>query len=67
MILSTMVWGMLFGAIGLGYFIYGKRQAALVPLVCGLALMVFPYFLSSAWALVLVGVVLMAIPYFVRF
>lgn len=67
MSVSTLVWGMLFGAIGLGYFIYGKRQAALVPLVCGISLMVFPYFLSSAWALVLVGVALMAIPYFVRF
>lgn len=67
MSVSTLVWGMLFGAIGVGYFIYGKRQSALVPLVCGIALMVFPYFLSNAWALVLVGVVLMAIPYFVRF
>ena len=67
MSVSTLVWGMIFGAIGVGYFIYGKRQAALVPLVCGIALMVFPYFLSNAWALVLVGAVLMAIPYFVRF
>lgn len=67
MSVATLVWGMLFGAIGVGYFIYGKRQSALVPLACGLLLMVFPYFFSSAWALVLVGAVLMAIPYFVRF
>ncbi len=67
MSVATLVWGMLFGAIGVGYFIYGKRQSALVPLVCGLLLMIFPYFFSSAWALVLVGVVLMAIPYFIRF
>ena len=67
MSVATMVWGMLFGAIGVGYFIYGKRQSALVPLVCGLLLMIFPYFFSSAWALVLVGAVLMAIPYFLRF
>lgn len=67
MSVATLVWGMLFGAIGVGYFIYGKRQSALVPLVCGLLLMIFPYFFSSAWALVLVGAVLMAIPYFVRF
>lgn len=64
---ATLVWGMVFGSIGVGYFIYGKRQAALVPLVCGLGLIVFPYFFSSAWALVLVGLVLMAIPYFLRF
>jgi hypothetical protein len=63
---ATMAWGLLFGAIGMGFMIYGKRQRALVPLVCGLGLMLFPYFVSSAWGTVLVGLVLMAIPYFVR-
>jgi hypothetical protein len=37
-----------------------------VPLVCGLALCVFPYFVSNSWAMVAVGAALMAIPYFVR-
>jgi hypothetical protein len=37
-----------------------------VPLVCGIALMVYPYVVSSTWAMVGIGVVLMAIPYFVR-
>jgi hypothetical protein len=63
---AQIVWGMLFGAIGAGYLVYGKRQRAIVPLACGLALMVFPYFVSSNWAIVAVGVVLMAIPRFVR-
>jgi hypothetical protein len=57
---------LLFGSIGLGYFIYGKKQRAVVPLVCGLALMVFPYFVSNALLLVGIGVVLAAIPYFLR-
>jgi hypothetical protein len=55
-----------FGSIGLGFFIFGKRQGAPVPLACGMLLMVFPYFVSSAWAMVVVGALLMAIPYFVR-
>jgi len=42
-----LLWGLLFGSIGLGYFIYGKKQRAVVPLVCGLALMLFPYFVSN--------------------
>lgn len=63
---STLLWGVLFGSIGLGFFIYGKKQRAIVPLVCGLALMAFPYFVSGTVLLVLVGTVLMAIPYFVR-
>ena len=46
---------------------YGKSQKALVPALCGLVLMVFPYFVSSTLLLVVVGLGLMAIPYFVRF
>jgi hypothetical protein len=57
---------LLFGSIGLGYFIYGKKQNAVVPLVCGVALMVFPYFVSNALLLVGIGVTLSAIPYFLR-
>jgi hypothetical protein len=63
---SWLLWGLLFGSIGLGYFIYGKRQRAVVPLVCGLALMIFPYLVSSTLPLVAIGAVLIAVPYFVR-
>jgi hypothetical protein len=34
--------------------------------MCGIALMVFPYFVSNIIALVAIGVVLVCIPYFVR-
>ena len=63
---SWLLWGVLFGSIGMGFFVYGKRQKAVVPLVCGLALMVFPYFVSSTILLVAIGLVLIAVPYFVR-
>ena len=63
---AQMVWGMLFGAIGVGFMLYGRKQRAIVPLVCGLALVVFPFFIASTWVLVLVGAVLVAIPWFVR-
>jgi hypothetical protein len=60
------LWGLLFGSIGLGFFMYGRRQRAVVPLVCGLALMAFPYFVSNTVLLVLIGVALMTIPYFLK-
>ncbi len=63
---ATLLWGLLFSSIGLGFFIYGKKQRAVVPLVCGIALMVYPYFISNTMLLVGIGVVLMAIPYFLR-
>lgn len=63
---STLLWGLLFSSIGLGFFLYGRKQRAIVPLVCGLALMIYPYFVSSSLVLVAVGAVLTVIPYFVR-
>ncbi len=64
---ASLLWGLLFSSIGLGFFIYGKRQRAVVPLVCGLILMIFPYFVSNTIALVVIGLALMALPYFVRY
>ena len=63
---AYLFWGLIFGSIGFGYFLYGKKQARAVPLVCGIALILYPYVVSSTWAMVGIGVVLMAIPYFVR-
>lgn len=61
-----LLWGLLFGSIGLGFFVYGRKQRAAVPLVCGMALMVFPYFISNTILIVAVGIALMALPYFIR-
>ena len=44
----------------------GRRQRAVVPLVCGVALMVFPYLVSNVMLLVGIGALLIAIPYFLR-
>jgi hypothetical protein len=63
---ATLLWGLLFGSIGLGFFVYGRRQKAVVPLLAGLALMIFPYFIANTIALVTVGIALIAIPYFLR-
>jgi hypothetical protein len=63
---ATLLWGLLFSSIGLGFAIYGRRQRAVVPLVCGIALMVYPYFVPNAALLVGIGVLLIAVPYFLR-
>ena len=63
---AQILWGVLFGGIGLGFFIYGKKQQAVVPLITGVALCIYPYFISNVYLLVIVGCVLMAIPYFIR-
>jgi len=63
---AQLLWGLLFGSIGVGFFVYGKQQRAVVPLACGVALIVFPYFMPNTIALVGVGIALTAVPYFVR-
>lgn len=63
---SLLLWGVLFSSIGLGYFIYGKKQNATIPLVCGLALMIIPYFITSVMVMVLLCTALIAVPYFIR-
>ncbi len=63
---AALFWGLIFGSIGFGFFLYGKKQRAAIPLACGITLMIFPYFVSNTIVLVLLGLVLMAIPYFVR-
>lgn len=64
--IASLLWGVLFSSIGLGYFIYGRKQQQLVPLLCGIGLMGFTFFVSNNWALVGIGVALMAVPYFFR-
>jgi hypothetical protein len=63
---AVLLWGMLFGAIGFGYLLYGKKQKAIIPLGVGIVLCVFPYFIANVYVLVMVGVILMVIPFFVR-
>ena len=65
-ITSTLIWGVIFGSIGLGFFVYGKKQKAVIPICCGIGLMVFPYFISNVYFLVLSGAILVALPFFIK-
>ncbi len=57
---------MFFGAIGIGYLIYGRKQRKPMAFVSGLALMGVPYFVDSAVAMVVVCVAFMALPFFIE-
>ncbi len=63
---SLLLWGLLFGAIGLGFLTYGRKQRAVVPLVTGITLFFLPYLFSNVYLLVLAGTALVALPYFIR-
>lgn len=63
---SILMWAVLFGSIGLGFFVYGKKQKAIVPLLCGIVLIIFPYFIPNAIILVVIGILLVAIPFVLK-
>ena len=63
---STLLWGVLFGSIGVGYFMYGKKQKRTMPFLAGIGLMAFPYVVSGTLATVLVGTVLLILPFIIK-
>jgi hypothetical protein len=64
---ANLMSSMLFGSIGLGYFVYGKKQQKLIPAMAGIGLCVFPYLISNTWVMVLIGVALMVVPWVIRY
>ena len=57
---STLVASLIWGSIGMGFAIYGRRQRATAPLLGGVLLMGISYLISSALVMSLVGVALVA-------
>jgi hypothetical protein len=58
---NTLVASLIWGSVGLGFAIYGKRQQEWVPLFGGIALMAISYFIGSALSMSLVGAALVAV------
>ena len=66
--LNSLIASLVWGSIGLGFAIYGKRQKALAPLLGGVLLMALSYFITSALAMTLAGILLVAaILWFVKY
>lgn len=64
---ASLMWGVFFGSIGMGYLVYGKKQHRGIALLSGVVLCAFPYFVSNIFLMILVGIVFMALPFFLRY
>jgi hypothetical protein len=64
---NSLLVGVIAGAIGMGYFIYGKRQTKIVPMVAGALLCIYPYFIDSLLWLSLIGLLLIAAPFLIDY
>jgi hypothetical protein len=60
---TTLVIGIITGALGMGYIVYGRRQTKVAPLVAGILLCAYPYFIDSVVWLCVVGALLLAAPF----
>jgi len=60
---TSIIAMVIFSVIGLGYFAYGKKSQQLIMLICGIALMVYSYFVDGIVYIILIGVGLIALPF----
>lgn len=52
---AALFGSLLFGAIGLAAFLYGKKLALYKPMIIGLVLMAYPYFVVQTWLMYAIG------------
>ena len=64
---NSLIVSIFTGAFGMAYFIYGRRQSKVMPVVCGLLLCVYPWFTENVYALCGIGAVLILLPFLVDF
>jgi hypothetical protein len=60
---ASLIGGIIFGSLGVGYFIYGKKQGKVAYLVCGAALAIYTFVVSSAALVIVIGLLLSAGPW----
>jgi hypothetical protein len=63
---ANILGGIVFGIIGWSAFMYGKREKSWRPMVIGIVLMVYPYFVANTFLAYTIGIVLTAALFFWR-
>ena len=64
--MAKIVAWIIFGAVGFSAFVYGKKERSFKPLVVGIALMGYPYFINGTFWLYAAGAGLCLVLYFWR-
>jgi len=65
--MGNLFFGLFAGAIGVAYIVYGRRQTKLVPIIAGILLCAYPYFVQTALWLGVIGAALVAAPFVIDF
>ena len=60
---TYLMLSLLFSALGMGLFLFGKKAQRMPHLMAGVALMTCPYFITNAIAMVSICMVLAIVPF----
>jgi hypothetical protein len=63
---TNLIGGLVFGAIGFVAFVYGKRMNRWKPMLLGIGLMVYPYFISDDKIMLIIGILGSSTLFFMR-
>lgn len=65
--MANLFLGIVTGAFGVAYIIYGRRQTKFVPVIAGVLLCAYSYFIDSWVWLCVIGAVLLVAPFVIDF
>ena len=63
---TTLFSGVMLGALGLGYIVYGRKQRNGIALLAGFVLCGLPYFVSNIYFLLVASIVFAALPFVIH-
>lgn len=60
-----IIW-LLFSSIGMWYFIYWKKDQNYIALTSWIILMIFPYFITNIYYLIILWIIFLIIPFIIK-
>lgn len=60
---ASLIAGFIFSTLGMAMLIYGKKVGHVTHILCGAALLVYPFFVTNIWAMIGIGAVFVAGPF----
>jgi hypothetical protein len=58
--------GIITGAVGMGYIVYGKRRGELLFIASGAVLIIYPYFIIDILLSLVTGIILAFLPFVLK-
>jgi len=58
---NALLLSLAIGSVGLGFFVYGKKQGRLPQMAAGVLLLVYPYFISNLLVMAAIGALVLVL------